>query len=104
MAQDLRDGVETDLVAHPEWADRHLEYPHPASVYVLKEAVCRSRTESTAAGIRRDRDFGYAGGDQLAKIVSHRHPRRPVQNGQNPAPTLFSSASLPTNGTNWHPD
>jgi hypothetical protein len=51
-----------------------------------KEAVCRSRTESTPAGIRRDRDFGYAGGNQLAKIVSHRHPRRPVQNGQNPAP------------------
>jgi len=36
MAQDLRDRVETDLVEHPEWADRHLEYPHPASVYVLK--------------------------------------------------------------------
>ena len=35
MAQYLRDCVETDLVEHPEWADRHLVYPHPASVDVL---------------------------------------------------------------------
>jgi len=36
MAQDLRDCVETDLVEHPEWADWHLVYAHPASVDVLE--------------------------------------------------------------------
>src|ERR1700726_2998265 len=32
----------------------------------------------------RTRNSGYAGGHQFAQLVSHRHPRRPVQNERSP--------------------